>query len=72
MKRSHWHPATCKVCGAHFESVGTISQTGLCPEHSLERMVDNLVQLKQHSGPRFDHWRRRIAASVGASIPERG
>lgn len=29
-------------------------------------MADNLIQLARHNGPRFTHWRYRLAASVGA------
>lgn len=29
-------------------------------------MADNLIQLARHDGPRFTHWRYRLAASVGA------
>jgi hypothetical protein len=66
MSRKHWHPSACKVCGDGAHNGVHISQTGLCPTHSLERMTDNLEQLKAHAGPRFTHWRYRLAASVGA------
>jgi hypothetical protein len=31
-------------------------------------MQENGVQLAHHRGPYFDHWRRRMAASVGGAI----
>ena len=66
MKRSHFHPKSCKVCGDGEHNGIHVSQTGLCPPHSEEAFVDNLLQLKAHDGPRFTHWRYRLAASVGA------
>ena len=66
MGRKHWHPPTCKVCGNGTHNGVHISQTGLCPPHSEQIMVDNLIQLRNHHGPRFTHWRYRLAASVGA------
>lgn len=66
MGRTHWHPKSCKVCGNGEHNGVHVSQTGLCIDHSLEVMTDNLAQLKAHDGPRFTHWRYRLAASVGA------
>lgn len=31
-------------------------------------MIDNRRQLRAHSGPWFDHWRRKVAAAVGAVL----
>jgi len=31
-----------------------------------------LEQLHYHRGPVFEDWRERVAASVGAVIPEKG
>jgi hypothetical protein len=66
MANTHWHPSRCKVCGDGRHNGVHVSQTGLCPTHSQEAFVDNLLQLKAHRGPRFTHWRYRLAASVGA------
>lgn len=68
LKRPHFHPARCKVCGRHGSEVGGISQTGLCPEHSKQRFLDNLEAMKTMSGPYARNWRRRMAASVGALL----
>ena len=48
-----------------------MSHTRLCAEHSFQRFADNLDGLTTMSGPWALHWRKRIAASVGASIPEK-
>jgi len=60
----------CKVCERPRESDELFSARGKCPACGHTLMVDNLVQLKEHSGPHFTHWRRSIAASVGAVLPD--
>lgn len=62
----HWHPSSCRACGRHKSQAGPISGTGLCQPCGLERMEENLEQLVAHNGPRFTHWRQRLAASLGA------
>lgn len=52
--------------------VSNVSQAGYCPEHGAERMTANYEQLRAHDGPFFNHWRERIAASVGAVMPDNG
>jgi hypothetical protein len=64
-----WHGRRCRVCGGTPDEVGPISGTGHCFEHANEKFQDNLTQLVEHSGPQFEHWRRRLAASVGATLP---
>jgi hypothetical protein len=66
------HPKTCKVCGRTEGEGFTISATGLCLEHSLEREAENIVSLKTKTGEPFQWWRYRLAASVGfASLDDR-
>ncbi len=48
-----------------------MSHTRLCGECSRERFVGNNIAMKTMSGPWAYHWRTRIAASVGAVLPER-
>jgi hypothetical protein len=75
MGRPHWHPKTCKVCGVGAREGVSISQRGYCAMHWEERMIANHVQLKAHSGPFFDHWRRRSLAALGVIVldePESG
>jgi hypothetical protein len=31
-------------------------------------MVENVRELREHSGPRFHRWRRGVAAGVGAIL----
>lgn len=59
---------TCKVCGRHASEVGPLSHTRLCAEHSRARLTAAIVEQVEHDGPVFQHWRRRIAASVGGVI----
>jgi len=58
-----WHPASCKVCGARRPWVH-VSATGLCLEHSKQRMERNLTSLKEGRGPDFDKWAQAIARGV--------
>jgi hypothetical protein len=39
-----------------------------CRDCGLGHVVDNALELNAHKGPYFDHWRRRVAASVGALL----
>ena len=73
LKRTHWHPAKCKVCNRRAEEVGGISQQGFCPEHGQERFAANLEQLRSGSGPFFEHWARRgLLAYHRALVAGRG
>lgn len=62
---------TCRLCGRHTDEVGPLSHTRLCQQCWETRLIASVVEQKQHSGPIFQHWRLRIAASVGAVFPER-
>lgn len=33
-------------------------------------MIQNYRELNAHSGPFFEHWRRRVVASVGGVLAE--
>ena len=59
---------TCKECGGHTSAVGPLSHTRLCRSCSIAREEQNFDGLKTHTGAAFLHWRRRIAASVGAGL----
>ncbi len=48
-----------------------MSHNRLCADHARKRFADNLVAMKTMTGPFAHHWRVRMAASVGAVIPER-
>jgi len=59
---------TCRECGKHTREAGPISQSRLCGPCGIERERQAIVDLATHSGPTFQLWRRRIAASVGAAL----
>jgi len=65
----HWHPRSCKVCGARRPWVH-VSATGLCPEHSRQRMTRNLISLHEKRGPDFEKWLQGIARGVVAVARE--
>jgi hypothetical protein len=64
----HAHYARCQVCGITREEYGLMSWTGLCGPCAKQRRLDNLEQMTTRSGPNFQKWRRRMAASVGGVI----
>jgi hypothetical protein len=39
-----------------------------CRFCGVEHCVENALSLNAHKGPYFEHWRRRVAASVGALL----
>lgn len=47
-----------------------MSHTRLCPECGPAILAASVVQQVEHEGPIFQHWRARIAASVGAVLPD--
>ena len=61
----------CRVCQRHESEVGPLSHNRLCASCSGSRFGGNLVAMKTMTGPFAHHWRQRMAASVGAVIPER-
>ena len=58
-------------CKRHEREVGPISWNGNCGSCAVSLMETALTELHEHRGPTFDRWRVRLAASVGAVIPER-
>ena len=61
---------TCKRCERPVSECGSLSARYLCPDCGKTRMTNNLYSLVYHAGPFFDHWRARVAASVGANITD--
>lgn len=61
-------PKTCRVCGRGEDEVGSISWRGYCAIHGDAVQVANVAQLRAREGPYFDHWKRRIAQSVGGVL----
>jgi hypothetical protein len=39
-----------------------------CRDCGIGRCIENALALNAHKGPYFEHWRRRVAASVGAML----
>jgi hypothetical protein len=60
-----WHPKNCKVCGHPPADGSQVSSRGYCLEHGIARMQANNLQLAEHHGPFFDHWRHRVLAAFG-------
>jgi RNA polymerase subunit RPABC4/transcription elongation factor Spt4 len=61
----------CRNCGRSTAEVGPLSHVRLCPACGGTRFVENLAGMMLMTGPFAQHWRQRMAASVGAVIPER-
>ncbi len=59
---------TCRVCRRTAGEVGQLSYNALCVHCRESRFTENVDSLKAHSGPWFNHWRRAMAASVGAVL----
>ena len=61
----------CKVCGKHRDDVGPMSARYKCADCGEGRAKENARQLKAHSGPHFQAWRRGIVESlVGKLVSE--
>lgn len=59
---------SCRVCHKTRLEVGPLSARGKCSRCGLERSADEQLQLAEHRGPYFEHWRERMAASVGGVL----
>jgi hypothetical protein len=60
--------STCKLCDKPVSEVGELSARGKCSTCCAERIADNYIGLRTHSGPFFRHWRERMALAVGAEL----
>ena len=60
----------CRNCGRFAKDVGELSHSRLCSACGPAILADNVRQLVAHDGPRFQTWRHRIAASVGAVLAD--
>lgn len=47
-----------------------MSWTGKCPECGTAALTANIVGMTTRSGPAWRRWRRAMAASVGARLPD--
>lgn len=48
-----------------MDECGPLSARYKCAECGDDRMIHNNRQLMAHTGPFFDHWRRRSLAAFG-------
>ena len=62
------YSAFCHGCGREREPDERLSARGKCAACGTGRSEANALQLHAHEGEHFDHWRRRVAASVGAVL----
>jgi hypothetical protein len=62
--------AKCRACGAKRDDVGLLSRTRLCDKCGHALLTENATGIHEHRGPAFHRWRRGMAASVGAILPE--
>jgi hypothetical protein len=58
----------CRGCGRHVDEVGELSARYRCAGCGEGNAIANRRHLMAHGGPFFDHWRRAVAASVGAIL----
>lgn len=59
----------CKVCQQHTSVVGHISARGKCTECGNARLEANNAAMRRHTGPFYEHWRRRTLAAFGIVVP---
>lgn len=59
----------CARCNRERREGELFSRRGRCVDCGDNRCVDNYRQLRAHSGPHFDHWRRRCLAALGVFEP---
>lgn len=50
--------------------MGRISQKGNCIECAVKRSVEQITSMATFTGEYTRQWRRAVAASVGAVLPE--
>jgi hypothetical protein len=64
------HRAFCTGCGKPREAGERFSARGRCASCGEGRAIANARELRAHSGPAFERWRRAVAASVGGVLAE--
>ncbi len=68
MPRATYQRKTCKDCGGERQNVGHVTWRGYCIACGIARQHAEIDQLRAHSGPHFNHWRKQMAASVGGVL----
>lgn len=52
--------ARCANCNGHREQVGELSRTRLCASCAEALLAQNIIGMKEKSGPAWNHWRRSM------------
>lgn len=60
----------CRVCDGHIDDVGPLSKRGKCANCGVGNMERNARELNAMQGEAVLRWRRAVAASVGAILPD--
>jgi hypothetical protein len=60
--------ASCRRCARSVDDAGPLSKRGICADCGRQAEDDNYDHLTAHDGVYFEHWRRRTAASLGATL----
>jgi hypothetical protein len=68
MPRRGYQRKTCKDCGGERSEIGHVTWRGYCLPCGQHRAVTEVNEMRAHSGPHFEHWRRSMAASVGGVL----
>jgi hypothetical protein len=58
----------CRICRRHYSECGSISARGKCEECATARVVMNILELHEHRGPFFEHWRQRCLQAFGVQL----
>lgn len=65
------HPVYgCKRCGAPGRRKHELTRSGYCTECAAYLAGAGQLQISEHNGPVFEKWRRSMALSVGALLPQ--
>lgn len=60
----------CTVCSRHIAECGPLSARKRCIDCGVGEGIKQNQEMAHHSGEYFLDWRRRMARSVGAVLPE--
>jgi hypothetical protein len=67
------HPIkACKACGRPVYDRSELTYRGYHVECGARVQRDYIDSLIAHSGPGFDHWRRRSLAALGVNVLDDG
>lgn len=69
MPKGYPHTA-CRNCGKPVAARIELSRTGLCINCGPLIQAEATMQLVEHNGPWFDHWRARCLAAFGINLTD--